>query len=1055
MSIKGLNQLKEVVMNNFFETIVYIAMSALGCVLRLEDFYKGSFVSEKTKSLLTVVIENCLRVVLYRKCNCNKSPECPRCGGKGIVSGTIGGKLVAPQLDEHTGKVLSAGTQVATKRQLIKMALSAGLTKFIHMNVKEIPCKCGGKGCQYCIKEKKGTSPDRWLVTFPGLQDKREVVAAIAAFLCTVREQIKGKNFPYLAIPLKGGQVIMATPDALRELDPILLDGKLIKRVGYYVGNFMWENKSPSQVYKIAVLKDEWRWNGLTLLNTNVVLNSEEYEAVAIRNFVGGVLKGTVRGINKSELVWSLKHLRIIEDVDGITTDEMVKSLANGRIISENDRYYIIEVDIKDFYVVAPPVKGGWPSIGLSLWKYGIEGLKLAKGLIHQVRPNNAVTILKRALEGNFQAECKVLGIKHPRPEDEGQIPGFCFSIPRLVGNMINWSNPKDNKSFRLMFERFRSYFEGNIAKITTEGLKQVLASGSVILDALQDACDVAHAEAGIDPVLLCILPNQKIHTIKKKVDMTVALASTTHGFVVKKDPAASILHFLPVTTVGKKMLEHFIDTGEYKLFADDEAVLCKKGAILMASKWMMTMCKQDMDGDKVDLLFLKKECIPSLPPVTNWDEMYADNIASLKVDLKSDQEALEYYSNLAVTILAARGAIGPMVKGSVAGAFERMLFADNEGMLDKLPADGWLSLQRAWNAIGEIFAIKKEKSMADGSKVLTWWTEVVDLGRDLWNEGYKLAKGSKVKDESGSYKALRKIYMNLLSLKPVYEEEEDGEESYEEDGYAVMDYTHTFTELCSAAEDVEEQFPANWSNWFPYLHMVKKFAGVQVQEQPDQDIMPKDDGVDCPFHELQSDSQKQHHILKRALGHFMAENNLTTESIESFRVRARLWMVDIRKAIKDTMDNYGSEDSIERTCFQREHFEKAMSIPLEMGFCQKNKEKPWTWGVITNERRALLFTLIVGIEDSAYRSIPMGDDGYRLEDGSRTVFNRCSFTGVRSALLAYYGAIANMTVGELEGTDDPTVVGELDSWCLPCWLNADEVYHFGSEYIEVDDSEE
>lgn len=1033
----------------YFSNLLWTILSV---VLGLKDhqMFRGCFSSEKVTTLETILIRNVLRMKPYLPCPCGRNPECEVCGGSGDAPGLNSrGQLYGPRLAKD-GSIVQDGTMVRLSRytgrgaEKLTAKISGGLVNFLS-KPKQIPCFCKGnnKSCHFCSGG--GMTYDRWLVQVPRLVGNESTALTVACLL-QIRKLAEQKiGFNYIMIVQKGGGVILATLDAFREIDPNLEEGKLIKRFGYYVGNFMWKNTSMPTTLKMLALKDEAKWNGLTLANIEITLNKVAYEGVAIRDYNGKVLKGTVRGIDKAELLMSLRLLQNkygyagVEalDVDAICTEEMIK-VAPKVLIADTEKYSVFEVNIADWLAVAPPVSKGRPSIGLTIWKYGIEGLKLAKLIINNLSTLKSGKMLSKALGGHYESECRILNVSMPDPEDDNQISGFNMPILRVNGDKYEWANPKDEVSLKKMFDRFLSFYRQNILRVETQGAKEILISSSILMEDFQDLAFKYHEEQGLERALYAVVPDQEVFTDNGVISMLDALSNPKMGFIMKKDPAGSILQFLPITPITVAQWTHYIEHGEFipAEEGDEEFVLCKRGAILVSSIFRWMMCLPDLDGDKCALIYIDRTMMPSCPPVTDWDTMWADNIKTEKPNLTNDWEVQCYVTNMMINVVCARGAIGPIVRGGVAAAVERTAYGILTGNIRKMTADMWLYLQQLWIGISEIMGIKKEKTLADAKQRFTSFVDVVDMVRKFYEEGYTISKGSKMPDpemdeQAASAQYMREVYMSLVS--PKGEEYMEDEETGELELVSTMEPRSVLETLIVKAQDIDEIFPKAFREFFPLTDLVRRFKSTKIQDIEEQQVasvagIPEEDRL---YYSLTSDSQKQNWVFHRALQFFILDHPRAQMVIDRYRTAANLFVKANRQAIKLVYDEFGTERSLEKLNFKRSLMEQVISIPIQLGFVHRHPEKPWTYGEVVMKNNATLFALLVGIADTQY--ISEGYDGYRqLRDGQRTSFNKCPKSDVINVYLAAY---ANSPIDDFDGSGRTEKVNTLKGFKFPYWV--------------------
>jgi len=931
------------------------------------------------------------------------------------------------------------GSQVSLYplRQLV--SASAGFTKWL-LNAKDIPCNCQGlnQKCPRC--QGTGTAKDRYVVKQPTLPIEAERTTVIAVLLDQIRNIIKAGKYNYMVFCPKGNpSMYLMTMDALRELVGNLEDGKAIKRAGYFAGYSLFENTSKSHVVRVAILKDEDWLNGQLQWNVKMALN---LDAHAIRLLSSTILKGSARSISQIELEWAKNLLGIKEQVDGFATHELVKRADSAHIVADHDEYYVIEFDIADLMIVNPPLKPGFPGLGLSLWKYGKLGIMMNKMVIGSLKANESVRLLKEAMGGYYTSECKVLGVKMPEEGSDKNTSQFHFPIPTLKDSQFEWRNPKDKNSWDQMWKRFYRYLLNNILKIEVDGLKSIVASCSIVVDAYECAYHLQHEG---EQVAFTILPDSNIRTELGKISMEAAIENKAKGFVLQKDPASSIRHFIHLTPIGAKSMLRFLVTGLVDIYEDDTPILCGKGSVIISSVTMQErMCVQDFDGDQPKLMYLDIECCPPCPEPVDWVKQFVTKEADkAKVNLVTEQEQLEYYSNMMMTVVAARQAIAPMVLGSLAGYIEMVVRAFQDKRLDGFPVAGWDQIQRLLSAIAEIYAIKKEKSMADAADKKTGWLWV-DMFLDLFVEAKDMIP--LYRESTPMEKSRSSLIRNLIRPSgEILVEDETGEMTSVKSS-APYDILKT---LCSNAR--KAKFIAEGiRKYFPSIELTSQFDTVTIQRKMAQPVNTKA----TKLSEMHSDVQKQKYIFDKMIDNVLSTMGLTKTSGVYLRLdkAAREFITEIREGMKEVMSEFpDTEDSIEKTAMIHESQAYAMQILIDEGLCKLNPDKPWISGESLDSDREFLFALLVGSKDMSYQSRER--EGERIvEDGRKSSFNKCTAEGIRRCIMGYFATVELLTLDDFYGDGDTRIIKEISGYRLPLWVGEDQVEVFDNLDTEQHD---
>ena len=719
----------------------------------------------------------------------------------------------------------------------------------------------------------------------------------------------------------------------------------------------------------------------------------------------------------------------ITSDVCGIGTDEFVKRIDSSNVVEDCGHYYVVEFDLNKLVIVNPPLKPGFPGLGLSLWKYGKLGLIMNPIVSEGFKQTRAIKSLKQAMEGDYVSECRVLGVKMPQEGDDSFKSSFNFPIPNVKNGKFFWSNPKDKQSWASMWKRFYKYLLNNILRIEVDGVKSIVASCSVVLDAYEYAYHAQHD----GQIAFAILPDVPVRTGAGKITMDEAVEDTTKGFIMLKNPASSVRQFITLTPVGCKSMLNFLVTGEVKLYEHDEPVLCGKGAVIISSDSMQArMCVQDFDGDQPVLLYVDAECCPPVQAPIDWVKEFVTKDSKAKINLATEQEKLEYYADLMLTIVAARQAIAPMVLGSLAGYIEMVIRAFNDKRLAMFPVSGWDKIQCLLSAVAEIYAIKKEKSMADSADKKTGWLWV-DMFLELYSEGKNMIP---VRRRSTVGEIRRSGIIRSL-IRPNGETIQENEQTGEIETVSSVepfDIMKTLVKNAKTGIGLPEEIKA----YFPSLYLTTQFYDVKTQMKRRQFISTKA----TKLSEMTSDVQVQHYILSRALDCYLHNKGLTKMSgvFITMDNAAREFVAEIRAGIRDVMDEYYEDDSIERLEMIRESQATAVEIMVEEGLCEANEEAPWVPGQSLNSDNEYLFALCVATRDMHFTSRE-GYEGERVvEDGRKSSFNKCTPEGIRRCINGYLGVIGGLTVDEVYGNGDMTPIHALPGFAMPYWVGDEDI---------------
>lgn len=927
------------------------------------------------------------------------------------------GKCIAPSEDGS-----DPGSRCQLSRVQTNVSLAGGLTEWL-LSAEDTTCSCGGNPeCPRC----DGTNicKDVEYVKCMVLPDERERTTVIAVFADTIRRNIKAGKYKHLLFVTKGNQMFLCTVAALERLVGETRDGKALKRGTYFAGYYLYSNTTPSQKVRVAILKEEDDFNGQLMWNVKMALG---LDAHAIRLLKDTIVKGSARTICTLELEYGKKMFNITqEDVIGIGTHELIKRVAKHDIVEDCENYYVIEFDIADLKIVNPPLKQGFPGLGLSLWKYGKAGMVMNKMVTHGIRQLKAIKLLKRALAGEYDAESTVLGLKLPNQGDTSIQSPLHLSIPTVHDGKFIWRTPKDKQAWTLVWQRFYKYMMNNILRIELDGVKGVVASCSMPVDAYEHAYHLQNPNG--EQKAFAIFPDQQVRTSLGKITMEDALANETKGFVMIKNPTASIRQFTTLTTIGQKSMLGFLLTGQVVFYEDDAPIIGGPGALVVSSDTMQRRnCVQDFDGDQPVLGYFDIECCPVVQVPTDWVAEFVTKDSGKKVVLETEQEKLEYYSDLMMTIVAARQAIAPMVLGSLAGYVEMIVRAFKDNVLDGFSLKGWDGIQRLLSAIAEIYAIKKEKSMADAADKKTGWLWV-DMFLELYVEGKEMIP---VRRKTSKHEMkMANLIRNLVRPKgDKVVETETGE-------YETVPSMDRFDVMKSMVKNAKAAIgiPDGIKQYFPSIYLMEQFHDVNVQMRRRQPVNPRAKQIS----EMGSDMQIQQAILKRALECHLASMGITKVSgvYVTLEKAAREFIIEIREGIKEVMHEFDSaDDSIEKLEMVRESQAFAIDIMVEEGLCQRNNDTPWIPGEGLDPDREYLFALLVGIKDMQYVSRENNDGERTVEDGKRSSFNKCTAEGLRRCILGYFGVISTMTVGDFYGSGDQTKLSDVSGFHVPHWL--------------------
>jgi hypothetical protein len=922
------------------------------------------------------------------------------------------------------------GSLARLSRADTNVSLAAGLTDWL-LTAHDIECACNGANPKCVRCNGTGTGKDVEYLKGQTLPDERERTTTIAVMADAVRRNIKEGKWKHMLLVTKGNQMFLCTAAALERLVGETADGKAIKRAGYFAGYYLYDNLSDSQRVRVAILKEEDDFNGQLMWNVEMAL---DLEAHAIRLLEETIVKGSARSVCSLENAWGKKIMGIVEDdVIGVATHELIKRVAKSDIVKDCGHYYIIEFDIADLKIVNPPLKQGFPGLGLSLWKYGIEGLKMNKMITGGIRQLKALKLLKRAIAGDYEAESTVLGVKMPKEGDPSAQSPFYLSIPGIKDGNFVWKTPKDKQSWSLIWNRFYKYMMNNILRIEMDGLKGMVASCSIVLDAYEHAY---HLQNPGKQVAFAFFPDQPVRTSTGKISMEDALNNDYKQFVMIKNPTSSIRQFTTLTLVGAESMLRFLLTGIVDILEDDEPILSGKGALVISSNTMQHRnCVQDFDGDQPVLAYFDKECCPVVPEPIDWLTEFATKESNKKVNLATEQEKLEYYSDLMMTIIAARQAIAPMVLGSLAGYVEVIVRAFNDKVLGNYSSSVWDKGQRLLSAIAEIYAIKKEKSMADAADKKQGWLWV-DMFLELYIEGKEMIP---VRRKTTKMEAKRSALIRNL-VRPKGESVVENPETGEYENVASADKYDIMKTLVRNAK-LAINMPPMIKDFFPALHLMCQFNDVNVQMHRRQPVNPRA----ANLIEMGSDMQLQQAILKRTLEYCLTSMSITKMSgtYVTLEKAAREFITEIREGIKEVMGEFDSaDDSIEKLEMIRESQTYATNIMVEEGLCEANEETPWIPGKGLGSDREYLFALLVGIKDMQYVSRENLEGERTIEDGKRSSFNRVTAEGMRRLILGYFGTVATLTINDFVGNGDMRAMSDFPGFDVPKWVGDVELEH-------------
>jgi hypothetical protein len=943
------------------------------------------------------------------------------------------------------------GTQVSLVAGKVRVSEAGGFIAWLK-RAKDIPCNCKGENeeCPRCglgIDEgsHRGTAKDRYAIKQPALPVEKERTTIMAILLDQIRNIIKDDvGYNYMVFCPKGNTTMyLCTMSSMEELAGDGSDGKLLKRLGYFTGYNLYTNNSESKLVRVAILKEEEWFNGQLMWN---VMMGLKLAAHAIRLLKDTIVKGSARSVCYIENEWGKKLFGIVgDDICGIGTHELIKRVAKSDIIRDCGHYYVLEFNVKDLIIVNPPLNKGLPGLGLSLWKYGGFGKILNKLVTGGFFQSCAIRHLSEAMSGNYDHQAHVLGTKLPKQGEESYRSSFSFAVPVIEQGVFSWRNPKDEKSWRDMWKRFYSYLLFKIQRIDLNGFKGIVASCSIVIDAYQEMYDLTYLN---DRKIFCVMPDEKVFTDLGKISMEEACMDSDKGFLFAKDPMSSIRQVVTITPIGCKSLLHFLLFGTVVLYLDDQPVLTGKGSIIVPSKLMQEiMCIQDFDGDQPKVFWVEKEFLLPVPAPVDWVAEFVpkEKGNSKKVNLQTEQEKLEYYSDLMLTIVAARQAIAPMVLGSLAGYIELVIRAYNDGRLLKFPLEGWDKIQRLLSAIAEIYAIKKEKSMADSEDKKDGWLWV-DMFLDLYNEAKSMIP---------EFRETRKMEKKMAAairgiIRPIGELAVENEETGEVDLLKSSDPYYILKTLVSKVKMVAT-LPQGIKDYFPSLELTAGLGNVVLMRPSKQSPKP---GAEC-IADMTSDVQKQQAVFKRMLDYYLHSADMSRFSgvfIELDQAAAA-FVKEVRQGVVDVINEFPEGDeSLERTEMIRENQTWALDILTDLGLCERHATKEWVAGKGLDSDREYLFAMLVGIKDMAYYHAPDGDGGKKVKDGKKSSFNKCTAEGVRRCILGYYATVEAMSVDDFLNNGDTRRIGSLEGFHLPHWLHTEEI-----EFFDVDgfDTEE
>jgi ribosomal protein S20 len=443
-----------------------------------------------------------------------------------------------------------------------------------------------------------------------------------------------------------------------------------------------------------------------------------------------------------------------------------------------------------------------------------------------------------------------------------------------------------------------------------------------------------------------------------------------------------------------------------------------------------------DFDGDKMFIILIRnnwdriRKVLTSTP--AQWEKEFAEAIPEDNQVLVTEQDILEYYSNLMIAVFAARQAIGPMVKSALRTYALRIYQAIKNGNINRWTLEKSNELQKILSAVSEILAIKMEKSFASVKNTFTGWLWV-DMSKEFAKKASDFV-GVLNNVSKGDMKVVSTL-MNYISPRgkvSIYSEEND--EWLQEDSSHPFDVLRTFvSEVKTKFKMVEPLMP-----WFPYLYFVRRFANVNVQKKVHQGVIPKRDGVEAEYHTLRSDVQKQHMIFSKMLDAFMSSNNILigSELYIKYENAATAFVREVRRNLLEIAQMFEGEDpaNLEKQAYTHHVFTEVMQIIIDLGIASANESHPWNIGDGKNADMEFFFALLVATKDFAYQRREDGD-GYRFVDGKKSSFNRVTRTGIEMCVKGYYEVIANQPLSFFDGGDDETLLKDTPNFSLPYWV--------------------
>jgi hypothetical protein len=546
-------------------------------------------------------------------------------------------------------------------------------------------------------------------------------------------------------------------------------------------------------------------------------------------------------------------------------------------------------------------------------------------------------------------------------------------------------------------------------------------------------AWHLQHPEGG--QKAFCIFPDSPVRTELGKLTMEEAISDLTKGFVLQKDPASSIRHFIHVVPLGQKAMLRFLITGIAEEIAGDMPILCGKGSVIISSTTMQDrMCVQDFDGDQPKLMYLPIQNCPPCPAPIDWVKQFVAKDTSTKVNLVTEQEQLEYYSNMMLTVLAARQAIAPMVLGSLSGYIEMVVRAYQDKRLEGFAVAGWDQIQCLLSAIAEIYAIKKEKSMADAADKKTGWLWV-DMFLDLFIEAKEMIP--LFRESTPIERSRSSLIRNLIRPSGEIQIEDETGEITSVKSNTPYDILKT---LCVNAR--KGKFIADGiKRYFPALSLTCQFDTVTIQRKSVQPVNTKAEKLS----EMHSDVQKQKYIFDKMIENVLSTWGLTRTSGIYLQLdkAAREFIHEIREGMKEVMSEFpDTEDSIEKTAMIHESQSYAIQILVDLCICTVDPEKPWIAGSGLDSDNEFLFALLVGSKDMAYQSRER--EGERIvEDGRKSSFNKCTAEGIRRCIMGYFATVELLTLDDFDKSGDTRLIKDISGYRLPLWVGEDQIEIF------------